>query len=70
MDYDDTLGQVAASSPPAGDANGVLTWTLPTVPPGATALTFDLQLNPHPAGRDDSRVHAPTTVRSLGRALG
>ena len=65
VDYDETRGQVTASSPPAGDANGILTWTLPTVAPGAAVVTFDLQLNPiQPAGT--TSIHAPTTVEAYG----
>ena len=60
VDYADSLGQVVGSTPPAVDASGVLTWTLPTVPPGATPLTFDLQLAPvFPAGRQQSTHRQP-----------
>ena len=68
VDYADAYGQVSASAPAAVDAGGILTWTLPSVAPGATPLTFDLTLNPVlPAGV--TTLHAPTAVRSWGNAL-
>ncbi len=68
VDYADAYGQVSASAPAAVDAGGVLTWTLPSVAPGATQLTFDLQLaSILPAGT--TTLHAPTAVRSWGNVL-
>jgi hypothetical protein len=68
VDYADAHGAVISSTPPAVNANGVLTWTLAAVPPGTRDLTFDLQLTPvFPTGVTE--LHAPTAVRSWGNAL-
>jgi hypothetical protein len=68
VDYADAYGQVSASAPAAVDAGGVLTWTVPSVGPGATPLTFDLQLaSVLPAGT--TTLHAPAAVRSWGNVL-
>jgi uncharacterized repeat protein (TIGR01451 family) len=69
VDYADAYGQVAAASAPSPiDAGGVLTWTLPSVAPGATELTFTLALDPVlPAGI--TAIRAPTAVRSWGNTL-
>jgi uncharacterized repeat protein (TIGR01451 family) len=64
-DYDQARGQVTASSPPAGDADGVLTWSLPELPPGPTLLVFDLALDAvQPAGV--TPIHAPVTLEAYG----
>ena len=65
MDYAEERGHVIVSNPPAVVGDSVLTWTVPNAAPGATNLTFDLQLDTvQPAGV--TAIHAPTAVQAYG----
>lgn len=71
LDYDQDHGQVVTTREPPGvapplDTGGVLTWTVPALPPGATELGLDLQLNANfPTGV--TTIHAPTAIRVNGQ---
>lgn len=70
VDYDQVYGQVTATQEPGGVApptntGGVLTWTVPSLPPGTKQLGFSLQLaNSFPSGV--TLIQAPTVIHTNG----